>query len=170
MCGEQFRWIVYPAYIVGSPPRVRGTVSSASMSVAQSRITPACAGNSGRSCRPWSCAKDHPRVCGEQWSLAAPAAPAAGSPPRVRGTGRSRAASSRGKRITPACAGNSVPVAGDAGYVGDHPRVCGEQLQSMLSTDTIVGSPPRVRGTDDLLLDKGRQGGITPACAGNRKQ
>ena len=49
----------------------------------------------------------------------------------------------------------------------DHPRVCGEQSLSDSDWIRILGSPPRVRGTE------GRQGvggyglRITPACAGN---
>ena len=46
MCGEQLVIAALGAMIVGSPPRVRGTVSLPSNSGLIVRITPACAGNS----------------------------------------------------------------------------------------------------------------------------
>ena len=33
----------------------------------------------------------------------------------------------------------------------------------------VVGSPPRVRGTERMAMHTQRYQGITPACAGNRK-
>ena len=46
--------------------------------------------------------------------------------------------------------------------------MCGEQFLLLLPADAVLGSPPRVRGTDELA--ENIQGGyrITPACAGNR--
>ena len=66
VCGEQRakagKWICS----AGSPPRVRGTVSTGAAGSSVSGITPACAGNRciwhGNIDRD----KDHPRVCGEQ--------------------------------------------------------------------------------------------------------
>ena len=34
--------------------------------------------------------------------------------------------------ITPACAGRSVRADGNAAFIGDHPRVCGEELTEAL--------------------------------------
>ena len=70
-------------------------------------------------------------------------------------------------RITPARAGNRLRLKGLPHVEQDHPRACGEQLQSMLSTDTIVGSPPRVRGTVNPFPGGGPADRITPARAGN---
>ena len=71
------------------------------------------------------------------------------------------------RRITPACAGNSILRRSSLSVVRDHPRVCGEQLRSLKYHGRLMGSPPRVRGTERLsgLLMKIRR--ITPACAGN---
>ncbi len=106
VCGEQLHVQSCLPALLGSPPRVRGTVISVFIFSADKGITPACAGN-----RPFSgmftpCIKDHPRVCGEQatWTMAAEAAE--GSPPRVRGTARWRGEVELLAGITPACAGN----------------------------------------------------------------
>ena len=69
VCGEQVPPPVMVWLVLGSPPRVRGTVRLWALQVGNARITPACAGN--RRSRPplkppW---RDHPRVCGEQLEL-----------------------------------------------------------------------------------------------------
>ena len=90
-----------------------------------------------------------------------------GSPPRVRGTAIQRFRLLDDLRITPACAGNSrhrVPLIGG---IGDHPRVCGEQLTRRNMTGSAMGSPPRVRGTAQDKSAFILEARITPACAGN---
>ena len=86
MCGEQHMTLHVRRDYDGSPPRVRGTVSTGLQLPDSSRITPACAGNRLEQERWHRRSRDHPRVCGEQvprkyfykWEN--------GSPPRVRGT------------------------------------------------------------------------------------
>ena len=71
----------------GSPPRMRGKVTSALGTIVSFGITPAYAGKSRSSwasnCRSW----DHPRVCGEKLFAALEPAKLTGSPPRMRGKG-----------------------------------------------------------------------------------
>ena len=90
-----------------------------------------------------------------------------GSPPRVRGTEAADAGLGTGKRITPACAGNSAETAATLQVIQDHPRVCGEQQAATMPPAQIEGSPPRVRGTEYRRIQAGGIGRITPACAGN---
>jgi len=45
--------------------------------------------------------------------------------------------------------------------------VCGEQRKGMDYEFTLMGSPPRVRGTAGGTLSPRIHIGITPACAGN---
>ena len=51
-------------------------------------------------------------------------------------------------------------------WVRDHPRVCGEKGFKLVGTDTVRGSPPRVRGKVPRGGDADEKLGITPACAG----
>ena len=128
MCGEQHHHLHIRHVVIGSPPRVRGTVPYSSgksrtggspprvrgtgsnyfFAALDAGITPACAGNrksSGPQSLPlW----DHPRVCGEQRHQTIPAGGAGGSPPRVRGTVDTRLVAKKPMGITPACAGNSL--------------------------------------------------------------
>ena len=86
MCGEQQILIVKEQEQMGSPPRVRGTGAAAIRKLSGQRITPACAGNRDYQTPLTAGTEDHPRVCGEQVTIA-------GTVPTV-------------DRITPACAGN----------------------------------------------------------------
>ena len=109
---------------------------------------------------------DHPRVCGENVSFIVPYQSAEGSPPRVRGKHHRRAPSAHLRGITPACAGKTTRSGRSSSSTGDHPRVCGENLDIVYKGVTFQGSPPRVRGK--LLHGKHLKlvSGITPACAG----
>ena len=127
-------------------------------------------------------------MCGEQEQPQPVGASNQGSPPRVRGTASQTDAKSKLFGITPACAGNSDFAKGFRRKSKDHPRVCGEQVPSLLCPKQQRGSPPRVRGTaaacwhsrlfagspprvrgtvqaTDIASVRAR---ITPACAGNR--
>ena len=52
----------------------------------------------------------------------------------------------------------------------DHPRVCGEQFFQQKLLLPWIGSPPRVRGTENHIRHGYQFGRITPACAGNSRQ
>ena len=69
-------------------------------------------------------------------------------------------------RITPACAGKSLPESGLVFGKRDHPRVCGEKLVSISLLFLVRGSPPRVRGKVAGEIPAAAAVGITPACAG----
>ncbi len=106
-CGEQSGsggGAVVPG---GSPPRVRGTARPMQCMRTGKGITPARAGNSEAAGLQWQDVEDHPRACGEQPRAAAAETVLSGSPPRVRGTAESFPFAPRGRRITPARAGNS---------------------------------------------------------------
>ena len=52
----------------------------------------------------------------------------------------------------------------------DHPRVCGEKRDVLLSDGQHPGSPPRVRGKVGIYPTFTHVDGITPACAGKRRK
>ena len=128
VCGEQMKKYTIEDFDKGSPPRVRGTDLCENKGKIKDRITPACAGNSTRPRYTAPRAPDHPRVCGEQAFLRGFLPGRIGSPPRVRGTVQAATRRNPPQGITPACAGNSVPVTDHVIPFWDHPRVCGEQL------------------------------------------
>ena len=85
----------------------------------------------------------------------------------MRGTGLDHAAHLLIKGITPAHAGNRYQKFRLILLSQDHPRTCGEQLDSIHILHGISGSPPHMRGTAHeakRAIDSVR---ITPAHAGN---
>ena len=113
--------------------------------------------------------KDHPCVCGEKLHAERYFVWGRGSPLRVRGKDQNGGNVYITSGITPACAGKRKSFQIRQRKIWDHPRVCGEKLPAARAFMCIIGSPPRVRGkglnADTLLLATG----ITPACAGKRK-
>ena len=71
VCGEKFAQDVQQDYQIGSPPRVRGKAVRGRKRHSRGGITPACAGKSGFLKYMTLSLRDHPRVCGEKWSVRA---------------------------------------------------------------------------------------------------
>ena len=167
VCGEQRLPFQMHPQLIGSSPRVRGTVTQYQVQGRRRRFIPACAGNS---C-PWLPMPPsnpvHPRVCGEQMLIQYRRLDGTGSSPRVRGTVAIQAAGGIALRFIPACAGNSRDGLWRAVLWAVHPRVCGEQCEERRNQIRLVGSSPRVRGTVGLLDLVAIPVRFIPACAGN---
>ena len=110
---------------------MRGTALSAKKHCSHCRITPAHAGNSSNFGMPPIPGRDHPRSCGEQWSLITAKLEYMGSPPLMRGTGNNTSSIGGAVGITPAHAGNSINGVSVVILAGDHPRSCGEQSDAL---------------------------------------
>ena len=109
-------------------------------------------------------------MCGEQACFFGFGAGRSGSSPRVRGTGPIFVSTKETDRFIPACAGNSgIPVC-YCQSLSVHPRVCGEQISSSAASDNLVGSSPRVRGTELEAQRAFTAERFIPACAGNSYQ
>ena len=105
VCGENYNEYYGNIRTTGSPPRVRGKPHSTRRGVSGKRITPACAGKTVELFEFGNAPEDHPRVCGENYSVVSIASNITdhprvcgendsghgsgrreeGSPPRVRG-------------------------------------------------------------------------------------
>ena len=109
-------------------------------------------------------------MCGEQVASATVHGLVEGSSPRVRGTDGGGLIYDAGQGIIPACAGNRPEWHPHEEYLGDHPRVCGEQDICDPTHIKYKGSSPRVRGTVEPGTWTNEDMGIIPACAGNRDQ
>ena len=68
--------------------------------------------------------------------------------------------------ITPAYAGKRSFLDLHPNPVWDHPRVCGEKVWRDVKRAAKAGSPPRMRGKDNLNIPVYDDTGITPAYAG----
>ena len=147
---------------------MRGKASRVLVVCGRIGITPAYAGKSycfvGIPTGLW----DYPRVCGEKDGKDQKLTQLLGSPPRMRGKDAGCLVHHEKHRITPACAGKSLPPCRACGSCTDHPRVCGEKAQEEPRDRKIVGSPPRMRGKAHLVFRHFDGCGITPAYAGKR--
>ena len=150
VCGEKRILKVYDFEFEGSPPRVRGKVLYEPL----------------RAVAIW----DHPRVCGEKSGKMSQNQLNQGSPPRVRGKVVLDLQAVKDSGITPACAGKSLLLGDKHRTAQDHPRVCGEKCGITSRTSWEKGSPPRVRGKDVVVKGHSSKEGITPACAGKRRE
>ena len=125
-CGENAASCVPFDGARGSPPRVRGKLSSYISLLRVHRITPACAGKTSGRTSAAAGMSDHPRVCGENWKNKEILWSELGSPPRVRGKLINQKLRELESRITPACAGKTASRTACRRSRADHPRVCGE--------------------------------------------
>ena len=167
VCGEQSPEPRDPRAQFGSSPRVRGTVYFGLGAVVADRFIPACAGNSARQRVTDAIIAVHPRVCGEQCPMAKFVSQSSGSSPRVRGTVSEGWKNILVRRFIPACAGNRCAMKTQPGHESVHPRVCGEQNNTLNTLVERLGSSPRVRGTvrDPEVTEVDQR--FIPACAGN---
>ena len=110
---------------------------------------------------------DHPRACGEHRQTVKRAIDPAGSSPRLRGTRLPRGRHGQNRGIIPALAGNTYAHSRTDASCRDHPRACGEHLETYGYTDNNMGSSPRLRGTRTKVGRLDIRLGIIPALAGN---
>ena len=108
-CGENVGLNLPLSEQAGSPPRMRGKLSSRKRSSSAIGITPAHAGKTYRGGICYLNPEDHPRACGENLNYQYNAENGRGSPPRMRGKHRKRYRAPCVGRITPAHAGKTRP-------------------------------------------------------------
>ena len=89
-----------------------------------------------------------------------------GSPPHLRGKRIIFAFKVPDVRITPAPAGKTSTGSILILIPADHPRTCGENLDSLSTEMPVVGSPPHLRGKPCYKLMRCYKCRITPAPAG----
>ena len=108
----------------------------------------------------------HPRVCGENRSVASRASAERGSSPRVRGKQLHGLLGGSSSGLIPACAGKTSRAAATWTSRPAHPRVCGENAPCPDLPVIGAGSSPRVRGKRDVSFLFPAVKGLIPACAG----
>ena len=150
----------------GSPPPMRGKGFQGQLVVLAIGITPAYAGKSDKMYQESQQYQDHPRLCGEKVSTVPTPAVLSGSPPPMRGKVQICPFADLTNGITPAYAGKRYHQGIHQQDGQDHPRLCGEKGILTVAVVTKPGSPPPMRGKDDLSGFVNEDQGITPAYAG----
>ena len=126
VCGEHMRCSRTSVSMSGSSPRMRGAPLRARAEEVVRGIIPAYAGSTSTSTARRSCARDHPRVCGEHSGSFATSSMTVGSSPRMRGALPLLIAHVTELGIIPAYAGSTRRAISNTRSPRDHPRVCGE--------------------------------------------
>ena len=165
-CGENEHEASTNPHCVGSPPRMRGKLSSSVFACSIARITPAHAGKTVCNRRRPKDKWDHPRACGENCFLEEGTGGYKGSPPRMRGKRVNTQKRLTEVRITPAHAGKTLKDWHTGKRAEDHPRACGENPRRVSQQHLDVGSPPRMRGKQSNMGTLSGVNRITPAHAG----
>ena len=125
---------------------MRGKLRKRTLIMKSCGITPAHAGKTRKNGQTYYNVEDHPRACGENEECPDEEGDVWGSPPRMRGKQIPRYVNASFHRITPAHAGKTVVNLEPFHVNKDHPRACGENLTTVAVKDSMVGSPPRMRG------------------------
>ena len=128
LCGEKINLTNDETITEGSPPPMRGKAFSSPRDQYIFRITPAYAGKSPKQFSGILHFQDHPRLCGEKFSLWSVQFFPIGSPPPMRGKATIIQSVISAIGITPAYAGKSVHFIQIDNHYKDHPRLCGEKL------------------------------------------
>ena len=148
---------------------MRGKLYNGTIPLDKFLITPAYAGKTRCSADARRSEKNHPRVCGENFTFSTSMKLFRGSPPRMRGKLDEDGFGRQVPRITLAYAGKTEPFCDPHDGKGDHPRVCGENQGVCTGEAQAAGSPPRVRGKPFSVSSVRASGRITPACAGKTR-
>ena len=148
----EYRWYMTRGkWRIGSPPLAQGIQSAYKSHYIDTRITPACAGNTDADTRADNPHWDHPRLRGEYTSIVPEISQRPGSPPLARGILSNQPVATMVERITPACAGNTAFMASRYRHIQDHPRLRGEYQCCGITPNLSVGSPPLARGIQSRI-------------------
>ena len=165
-CGAHVIKYAIIAILLGSSPRVRGSLFTKITSLSLYGIIPAGAGLTKARCRSHPRSRDHPRGCGAHCVKVGIEAIARGSSPRVRGSRQRGARMSRKTGIIPAGAGLTSIRCLVCHMTRDHPRGCGAHRMIQCVLYRAMGSSPRVRGSQNWREKIHHAQGIIPAGAG----
>ena len=125
---------------------MRGKGGKSADGVTAKRITPAYAGKRISALSSIGVPRDHPRLCGEKAASYCAKRFVVGSPPPMRGKAFGKICNDLFNGITPAYAGKSRLFEIVNVNHEDHPRLCGEKLETRHDFTEKLGSPPPMRG------------------------
>ena len=186
VCGENLDLIAHSLGPAGTSPRMRGKRWPRQSWVWSVRNIPAYAGKTAQAAQAARVAAEHPRVCGENFTMKPRDFFLQGTSPRMRGKPLFQYGCAQCGRNIPAYAGKTFSprikaifspehprVCGENYWLtatskphGEHPRVCGENRRARQKLLAAEGTSPRMRGKPLLLADPNSKARNIPAYAG----
>ena len=160
-------YLILPWLHSGSSPHTRGTHRVGKSADDLARLIPAHAGNSHDQYHPGPASPAHPRTRGELLVNTSYGFLMVGSSPHTRGTPDDLSVAAFRWRLIPAHAGNSAELARHVRPHTAHPRTRGELSSAPKTPESLAGSSPHTRGTQDGFEMCRAQLRLIPAHAGN---
>ena len=108
----------------------------------------------------------HPHACGDNQATEKLPVTVIGSPPRVWGQLLKRSAAHLLSRFTPTRVGTTLDALAIVDGVPVHPHACGDNFSALTPPSSSSGSPPRVWGQHDNLVDHHNRIRFTPTRVG----
>ena len=168
VCGERASVLMEHCSVIGSSPRVWGTVRRWRPTPRPHRFIPTCVGNGPGAALPESQGAVHPHVCGERSSGFLQTQILTGSSPRVWGTVDTNQHQLDQERFIPTCVGNGSRTSSWCPRWTVHPHVCGERAHGQRQKNPSGGSSPRVWGTGTACPCRGPVPTVHPHVCGER--
>ena len=167
--GENPPAVAWRVWLDGSSPLTRGKLAATGRRYGDGGLIPAHAGKTSRGSRGPGLATAHPRSRGENASVLQIVMPAPGSSPLTRGKLWCQKYQCRASRLIPAHAGKTT--ASKSSYLTDtaHPRSRGENVSTLRTCLTRVGSSPLTRGKLPSRQPFQFSLGLIPAHAGKTR-
>ena len=165
-CGAHYGTRKRARCLLGSSPRVRGSLAHRVDVACKVGIIPAGAGLTVTLPISFQSWRDHPRGCGAHARLSIRSSHKQGSSPRVRGSRKIINTVFPQAGIIPAGAGLTLATVRRPTADWDHPRGCGAHYNMQIIRARETGSSPRVRGSQGCVDVMEGFTGIIPAGAG----
>ena len=151
---------------MGLSPRVRGSLPKSLLNSKHLRSIPTCTGQPPQpSCRACACSV-YPHVCGADACVEMHLMYWMGLSPRVRGRISGLGLDVARLGSIPTCAGQTLMAVTLVPVTMVYPHVCGADDTLPVSTTSIGGLSPRVRGRPRRQAYAHQRRGSIPACAG----
>ena len=128
VCGEHRRRLRRLAWLVGSSPRMRGTLREIRALSPGRGVIPTCVGSTQAQTRSCCIRSAHPHVCGEHTDISLHTSLLRGSSPRVWGALARTPQERRRRRLIPTCVGSTLVQRFSTLSRSAHPHVCGEHI------------------------------------------
>ncbi len=166
-CGEHILADSGQKQLVGSSPRVWGTLRLEQGRRRILRFIPTGVGNTRATWRMFAVRAVHPHGCGEHEARPRIDSPDQGSSPRVWGTLPPRLLIAVAVRFIPTGVGNTSRPLSSSLSIAVHPHGCGEHRRGRGWSRAVPGSSPRVWGTQEFVNETVPLGRFIPTGVGN---
>ncbi len=139
--------ILSSALMIGSSPRMWGTLLGENCYMLLRRFIPTHVGNTRLRGARLRHVTVHPHACGEHSACVTTNPSSGGSSPRMWGTRGPDSLRQRRSRFIPTHVRNTRSQGAVSAAHPVHPHACGEHLIQCMSVDVASGSSPRMWGT-----------------------